>query len=169
MSDIAIQTPTTHAPTGLLARVRDSLQQLFGNATLLIGVLLLTAIFLLCVVGRLFVDPADAIVGAVPTAQAPSAAHLLGTDSQGRDMLTIMVLGTPQTLRIGLIAGVVGIAIGLCLGLIAGYFGGPTDAVIRVLSDSLSTIPGIAILLIIAVNIGHMTIELMGLTVAALA
>lgn len=169
MRDIALTTPTTSATTGNLARGGGRLKQLRGNITLTIGLLLLVAILVFCAVGRLFVNPADAIVGAVPTAQAPSAVYPLGTDSQGRDMLTIMILGTPQTLRIGLIAGVVGIAIGLCLGLIAGYFGGPIDTVIRVLSDSLSTIPGIAILLIIAVNIGHMTIELMGLTVAALA
>ena len=169
MSDIALQTPATRTANGMLARSRNPLHRLRGNAMLSIGLLILVAIFLLCAVGRLFIDPADAIVGAVPTAQHPSAAHLLGTDTQGRDMLTIMILGTPQTLRIGLIAGVVGVAIGLCLGLIAGYFGGPVDAVIRTMSDSLSTIPGIAILLIIAVNIGHMTIELMGLTVAALA
>ena len=43
-------------------------------------------------------------------------------------MLTIMVLGTPQTLRIGLIAGVVGLAIGLMLGLMSGFFGGAVDA-----------------------------------------
>jgi peptide/nickel transport system permease protein len=38
-----------------------------------------------------------------------------------------------------------------------------------VLSDSLMTVPGIAILLVIAINVGHMTVELMGLTVAALS
>jgi peptide/nickel transport system permease protein len=84
-------------------------------------------------------------------------------------MLTIMVLATPQTLRIGLIAGVVGMAIGLSLGLLSGFFGGAVDAVIRVLADSLMTVPGLAIMVIIAASVGHMTVELMGLTVAALA
>jgi peptide/nickel transport system permease protein len=81
----------------------------------------------------------------------------------------MLILGTPQTLRIGLTAGLVGVAIGLFCGLVAGYFGGVIDAVIRVLSDSLMTVPGIAILLVIAINVGHMTVEMMGFTVAALS
>jgi peptide/nickel transport system permease protein len=68
-----------------------------------------------------------------------------------------------------LTAGVVGLAIGLTLGLVSGFFGGLPDVLIRVISDSLMTVPGIAILVIIAASVGHMTIELMGLTVAALA
>src|SRR5262249_38111463 len=67
------------------------------------------------------------------------------------------------------IAGVVGVSIGLVLGLISGYFGGVVDTGIRLVSDSLMMVPGIAVLLVIAVNVGHMTIELMGLTVAVLS
>ena len=91
---------------------------------------------------------AMATVGAVaPSQRAVRRSHLLGTDSQGRDMLTIMVLATPQTLRIGLIAGVVGVAIGLVLGLlVAASSAGRSTPSIRVLSDSLMTVPGIAIL-----------------------
>jgi len=121
------------------------------------------------VIGSFVVNPADGIVGAVTPSQRPSAQHLLGTDSQGRDVLTIMVKGTPQTLRIGLIAGIVGVTIGLVLGLVSGYFGGAVDTAIRLISDSLMTVPGIAVLLVIAVNVGHMTVEMMGLTVAVLS
>jgi peptide/nickel transport system permease protein len=108
------------------------------------------------------------VASALPS-QPPSADDLLGTDSQGRDILSVLVVGTPQTLRVGLTAGMVGLAIGLILGLVSGYFGGLPDAVIRVISDSLMTVPGLAILVIIAASVGHMTVELMGLTVAALA
>ena len=139
------------------------------SGSLVIGLLILLTVLLVSVIGSFVVDPADGIVGAVTPSQRPSAQHLLGTDSQGRDMLTIMVKATPQTLRIGLIAGIVGIAIGLVLGLVSGYFGGAVDTVIRLISDSLMTVPGIAVLLVIAVNVGHMTVELMGLTVAVLS
>src|SRR5438552_8782552 len=84
-------------------------------------------------------------------------------------MLTIMVLGTPQTLRIGLVAGVVGLAVGLVLGMTSGFFGCAVDAVIGVLEDSFLTVPILAIMVVIAASVGHMTVELMGLTVAALA
>lgn len=139
------------------------------SPSLMAGLTIIVVVLLLGLVGPRFVDARNAEVGSVPPSRPPSATHPLGTDSQGRDMLTIMVIGTPQTLKIGLIAGLVGLGVGLTLGLIAGFFGGLADAVIRVLSDALLTVPGIAILVIIAANVGHMTVELMGLTVAALA
>jgi peptide/nickel transport system permease protein len=126
-------------------------------------------ILLFVAVGPLLVDTKNAEVASVLPAQPPSSDDLLGTDAQGRDVLSIMVVGTPQTLRVGLIAGIVGLAIGLTLGLISGFFGGLPDAIIRVMSDSLLTVPGLAILVIIAASVGHMTVEIMGLTVAALA
>lgn len=139
------------------------------SRSLLGGIAMLSLVVLLALLGPHFANPKLATVGAVKPSQPPSAQYLLGTDSQGRDMLTIMVLGTPQTMRIGLIAGVVGLAVGLALGLLSGFFGGMVDAVIRILADSLMTVPGLAIMVIIAASVGHMTVELMGLTVAALA
>jgi peptide/nickel transport system permease protein len=149
--------------------MRNVLRSPRWSASLVIGLLIVVAVLLVSLGGAWFVNAKDGIVGAVTPSQRPSDQHILGTDSQGRDVLTMLILGTPQTLRIGLIAGLVGVSIGLVCGLISGFFGGFVDATIRVLSDSLMTVPGIAILLVIAVNIGHMTVELMGLTVAALS
>jgi peptide/nickel transport system permease protein len=149
--------------------VRGFLRSPRLNGNLLAGIVMLGLVLLLALLGPRFVNARLAAVGAVKPSQAPSAQYLLGTDSQGRDMLTIMVLGTPQTLRIGLIAGVVGLSVGLVLGLLSGFFGGILDAFIRVLADSLLTVPSLAIMVIIAASVGHMTVELMGLTVAALA
>jgi len=136
---------------------------------MIVGLAILGFVILLGLLGPLFVDPRLAHVGAVVPKLPPSTGHLLGTDAQGRDMLTLMVLGTPQTLKMGLIAGGVGIGIGLALGLIAGYFGGLVDRAINIVSDTLMTVPGLAVLVIIAANIDHMTVEIMSLVVAALA
>ena len=136
---------------------------------LVVGVLMISAIAIFAIVGPLVVDPKQANVGATVPRMPPNAQHFLGTDTQGRDLWTVMALGTPNTLKIGLIAGFVGVAIGLVLALIAGFFGGLPDSVIRLISDSLLTVPGIAILVIIASNVEQMTIEIMALTVAALA
>ncbi|MGI9146581.1 MAG: ABC transporter permease [Chloroflexota bacterium] len=151
------------------AALRGVLRSPRMSGSLVTGLVMLGLVVVLALFGPRFVNVRLAAVGAVKPSQAPSAQYLLGTDSQGRDMLTIMVLATPQTLRIGLIAGVVGLALGLALGLLSGFFGGPIDAVIRVLADSLMTVPSLAIMVIIAASVGHMTVELMGLTVAALA
>jgi oligopeptide/dipeptide ABC transporter ATP-binding protein len=139
------------------------------TASLFAGIFILAAIAIGSVIAPLVVDTSLAQVGAVPPSLPPERAYPLGTDSQGRDMLAVMVVATPQTLRMGLIAGLVGIGIGLFLGLVAGFFGGPLDAVIRVAADSLMTVPGIAILIIIAANVESMSIELMAITVACLA
>lgn len=137
--------------------------------SLFAGLFILAAVVIGSAVAPLVVDTSKAQVGAVPPSLPPESAYPLGTDSQGRDMLAVMVIATPQTLRMGLIAGFVGIGIGLFLGLISGFFGGPLDAAVRVTSDSLMTVPAIAILIIIASNVESMSVELMAITVASLA
>src|SRR5215210_3053914 len=74
--------------------------------------------------------------------QAP---FLLGTDQQGRDMLSAILYG----LRISLVVGVLGVAfsatLGITLGLIAGYFGGAVDTMIMRIADVQLTFPAILI------------------------
>jgi peptide/nickel transport system permease protein len=137
--------------------------------SLLLGAAIMLIVALFSLIGPFFIDQKLLEVGVAIPNLAPSAAHWLGTDAQGRDMFAITVVGTPQTLKIGLVAGAVGIGIGLILGLLAGYFGGPLDTVIRTITDSLMTVPALAILIVIASNVQEMTVGLMGVTVAALA
>ncbi|NJN81186.1 MAG: ABC transporter permease subunit [Caldilineaceae bacterium] len=139
------------------------------TANLVIGLTILTIVILSSLLGPLFIDTDRALVGEVPPSLAPTSEYPLGTDSQGRDMLAVMVVAVPQTLKMGLIAGLVGISIGLVLGLLSGFFGGPLDTGVRIMADSLMTVPGIAILIIIAANVESMSVEMMALTVAALA
>jgi len=136
---------------------------------LVVGVLMLTAVVVFAVVGPLVVNEKMANVGATVPRLPPDLKHFLGTDTQGRDLWTVMALGTGNTLKIGLIAGVVGVTVGLVLALIAGFAGGLPDSLIRIVTDSLLTVPAVAILVIIASNVEQMTIEIMALTVAALA
>ncbi len=136
---------------------------------LIIGVLMFAAVVIFAVIAPIVVDPRAARVGDDLQRLPPSAKHFLGTDVQGRDLWTVMALGTGNTLKMGLIAGVVGISIGLVLGLISGYFGGLIDSSITVVTDALLTVPGIALLIVIASNVEQMTVEVMALTVAALA
>lgn len=139
------------------------------SVSLYAGVAILLFAALFGPVGGLFIDESAARLGTAEVLERPSAQHWLGSDTQGRDLFTVLVLAVPETLKIGLIAGAVGLGIGMVLALIAGYFGGAVDAVVRVLSDALLTVPAIAVLVIIAANVPQMTVGLMGLTVAALA
>lgn len=139
------------------------------GGTLIAGLTILLSVALLSVIGPFVTDATLAQVGAVRPRQPPGGDFPLGTDAQGRDMLALMIHATPATLKMGLIAGVIGVGLGSLLGLIAGQFGGWIDAVIRVLSDSLLTVPAIAILVVIAGNIDRMTTGVMALVVASLS
>ena len=139
------------------------------SGLLLVGLSILLVIVLISVIGPLFVNPHNAQVGSVIPRRPPSAQYFLGTDSQGRDMLTLLIYGTPNTLKMGLIAGFIGVGLGLVFGLLAGNFGGIIDAVIRIVADALLTVPAIAILVIIAGNVDRMTTNVMALVVASLS
>lgn len=139
------------------------------NLVLAAGLGLLGAVLLLAVAGPWLIDTNRARVGAVRPAQPPSAAHWFGTDTQGRDVFTVLVLAAPRTLEVGLIAGAVGLAVGVVLGLAAGFFPGRVDVVIRVAADVLTTIPGIAVLVLVATYVRAMSVELMALIIASLA
>lgn len=145
------------------------LRRIAREPLLLAGLLLLTALVLLAVIGPLLVDQKLAQVAAARPRQAPSLSFLLGTDGQGRDVLTSLILALPRTLEIGILAGIIGLTVGSFLGLCAGYFGGWTDTVIRLAADVMMTIPGIAVLLLVATNVRAMSVEVMALIVALLS
>ena len=169
-STSAIAQSKTTAPR----RGRNTLQSIlayFGrNPNLVIGLVLLLILVLIGLVGPLFVNVANAQPTSVIPDQPPSADYLLGSDDQGRDLLAVLVAGLPLTLRVGFIAGIVGVSIGIILGFVAGYQGGTVDTVIRLVVDTLLTVPGLLVLIIIADSIkGVISINLMALVVASLA
>ena len=73
----------------------------------------------------------------------------LGTDDQGRDVLSSIMYGTRLSLVVGLASVVVAMALGIALGLIAGYVGGAVDAVIMRVADVQLTFPAILVALLI--------------------
>jgi len=86
--------------------------------------------------------------------QEPSAAHLFGTEYFGRDVFSLIVHGTRDSLLIGASSVIVGVLIGATLGSIAGYVGGKLDTVIMRVMDVLLTVPGILLALTIAAALG---------------
>lgn len=81
---------------------------------------------------------------------APNAAHLLGTDSLGRDLLSRIIYGTRIALAVGVSTVVVSATVGTLLGLIAGYAQGIVQTVIMRITDALMAIPSLILTLIIA-------------------
>ncbi len=140
------------------------------NPLLIAGIVLLLVVTLFGPVGSLFVDTNKAKVGSAMPDQRPSVEHPLGTDTVGRDILAVVVVGTPLTLRIGLIAGTIGLGIGTLFGFLAGYFGGWVDTVLKGAADVLLTVPGLLFLVVIATTLrGAVSVDMMALVVASLA
>lgn len=136
---------------------------------LLGGLALFVLLILFGLVGPLLVPARAAQVGAAPAGVSPTASHWLGTDGQGRDVLAAMIYSTPETVKTGLVAGAIGVAIGMVLALLAGFFRGPVDAVISAVADSLLTIPGIAILIVVANHVSQLSAVGLGVAIAALS
>jgi peptide/nickel transport system permease protein len=78
-----------------------------------------------------------------------TAEHLLGTDSQGRDLLSALMYGMRVSLLIGLAAVLGAMFLGIVLGLISGYAGGRIDALIMRIADVQLSFPAILIALLI--------------------
>jgi peptide/nickel transport system permease protein len=146
------------------------LTDLRHHPLLLLGLLIVLALVLFGPVASFFVDTNGAKVGAGLPEQPPSTQYPLGTDAVGRDLLAVMVVGTPLTLRIGFIAGTIGLGLGILLGFLAGYFGGWVDTLIKGAADVLLTVPGLLFLVVIATTIkGAVSVNMMALVVASLA
>ena len=90
-------------------------------------------------------------LGATP----PSAAHWLGTDVFGRDLLTQIMYGGRISLAVGFVATAVALLIGISWGAIAGYLGGRVDAVMMRIVDILYALPFMIFIVLLMVVFGR--------------
>jgi peptide/nickel transport system permease protein len=82
--------------------------------------------------------------------QPPSAAHPLGTDELGRDILVRMLYGGQVSLFVGLTAAVAAACFGTVIGLLAGYHGGRLDAFLMRFTDGVIALPLLPLLIVLA-------------------
>lgn len=92
----------------------------------------------------------------------PSADHVLGTDSLGRDTLARIMQGLRVSLTVALFVEVLTIAVGATLGLVAGYRGGQVDNAISRLADMLFAFPGLLFAILVAAVFGQAVTERFG-------
>lgn len=158
-----------------MQRTRNILLYMRRNITLAIGLGILLFMILFTFIGSFFIDPkVDPYPLAGPASVAPTlrycpmidpecadtepVAYPFGTDAQGRDLFAVAVTGTWMTMRIGLLAGIIGIIIGTFLGFTSAFYGGWYDAIVRWAVDVLLTVPGLLILVVVASSLGDQTI-----------
>lgn len=120
-----------------------SLKDLTANTPALIAVIMLVLLLLSAIIGPFLLsyDPLAMDLGSLK--QPPSAAHFLGTDSIGRDILSRLVSGARISLSVGIIAAAISLGIGIFFGLVAGYFGNTVDALLSQVFDIFLAFPSL--------------------------
>ena len=87
--------------------------------------------------------------------EAPSAAHLFGTDEFGRDIYSRIVHGARTAMTVGFSAAILGSTIGLFVGVSSAYFGGWVDNIVQRIVDVLMAFPAIILALTVVIILGR--------------
>lgn len=129
-------------------------------ATLILGVLILTALFAPFVAVQNPYDPAQLDMWKAelpPVWQAGGEwPYLLGTDTQGRDMLSAILYGTRISIVIGVASVALSLLIGMSAGLVSGFFGGIVDNILMRIGDITLSIPTILIAILVSTIVRQM-------------
>ncbi|MGH2604750.1 MAG: ABC transporter permease, partial [Dehalococcoidia bacterium] len=165
---------TTAAWTGaaerqLVSQRRRAFRTFVKNRTAVVGLVLIVALVVIAVFAP-WIAPYDPLAQDIPRRlEPPSAAHPLGLDDRGRDILSRVIFGTRIALLVGFWSVLLGGAVGAAIGVIAGYFGGKLDAILMRLTDVLLAFPdlitGLLVLAVLGPGLEKMIIAI-GLTIA---
>lgn len=118
-------------------------------SAVLLVILLLAAIF------APVLTPYDAVTGDTANRlQSPSAAHWLGTDEMGRDVLTRLLYGARISLAVGIVPTLVSLVLGVALGMTAGFLGGKIDYIIMRFADVMLAFPSLLLAMVIMYTLG---------------
>ena len=151
----SIKAPEQLDDDGRWSLWRDALGRLYKNKPAAFSALVLCLMVLAALITP-WIAPYDYEVqnldlGATP----PSAAHWLGTDIFGRDLLTQILYGGRISLAVGFVATAVALVIGVSWGAIAGYFGGRVDSIMMRFVDIVYALPFMIFIILLMVVFGR--------------
>jgi peptide/nickel transport system permease protein len=121
---------------------------------ILIGGVLIVVLILMAVLAPLVAPYDPVVVDASQSLEPPSAAHLLGTDDLGRDVLSRVIWGARISLAVALISVSIGLLVGVSVGLVAGYLGGLVDLLAMRAIDALLAFPALILAISITAALG---------------
>jgi peptide/nickel transport system permease protein len=134
---------------------RELLGELVRSPLFLIGVFVLLA-WIVCAIFGSAIAPHDPYAQNLEAInKSPSGAHLFGTDSLGRDMLSRVIVGSRSIMVIAPLATLLGTVAGTALGLVMGYFRGFVDDAIGRLVEAFLALPLIVTALLVTNALGH--------------
>lgn len=124
------------------------------NKLAALGLLLLAAILVISAFAPLFAVQDPAAQDVMHKLEAPSAAHLFGTDEFGRDIWSRTVYGARSSLLIGIASTLIAVVVGAAIGILAGWYGGRLDAFIMQVMDVLLAFPSLILGMIVVAMLG---------------
>jgi peptide/nickel transport system permease protein len=148
-----------HAPSALASIERAAKRSqlvptMRRHPRLFIGGALVILLIATALIGP-FLSPYNPIIGDVSESlEAPSWAHWLGTDDQGRDVLSRVISGARVSLSVGLISVSIGFLVGVSMGMLAGYAGGVVDLLLMRVIDALLAFPALLLAISITAALG---------------
>lgn len=138
--------PTAPRRTGFL---RNVWKVLLRKPSRMVGAAIVVVFVVLGVIGP-WLYPADLPQDSAHLLAGPSARHLLGTDFEGTDVLSLLIIGSRYVLVAAALAALVTVVIGTGIGLYAGYRRGRPDSALMRVTDFVLTIPGFPLLLVLS-------------------
>lgn len=134
---------------------RELLRELVRSPLFLVGGLVLL-FWIVCAIFGNVIAPHDPLAQNLENInKAPSGAHLFGTDSLGRDMLSRVIVGSRSILIIAPLATLLGTVAGTAIGLVMGFFRGVTDDVLGRFVEAFLALPVVVTALLVTDALGH--------------
>ena len=145
----------TSAEGGGTSLAVDALKRLSRNPVAIAGAIIVVLFLLLAIFAPLLApkDPFTRYLIDEIRQNTPLPAREgfpLGTDQDGRDLLSRLIVGSQQSLLVGVLATMIGLCVGMVMGVLAGALGGWTDAVLMRFTDVLLSIPSLLLAISIA-------------------
>jgi peptide/nickel transport system permease protein len=144
MADVvALPLRGTSAARGPLLRWRRSRawQRFARNRLAVVCALFLVALTAVILLAPLVLPSGPEEGNLLESLEGPSLAHPLGTDTNGRDILTRLLYGGRVSLSVGLVAVTLSLLLGTVIGALSGFYGGWVDAVLMRLTEAMLSLP----------------------------
>jgi peptide/nickel transport system permease protein len=160
--------PGSSAQTVAPSAAPGILSELTRNRAGLLGFCVFAILVITAFIGPFFV-PQTLPTNVAAIYQPPSWQHLLGTDSEGRDILIQMINGGQSIILVGAMAALISTLIAITFGALAAYLGGTVDSVVMLIADIVLTLPQIVLLAVLATFIRLNSAWLLAVIIALLS
>lgn len=139
-----------HAKPQKSSMAKRRVQKFCKNKAAVVSIILMFLLIMACIVGPLLSPHDPNAITVLDQYAKPSAEHLLGCDSLGRDLLTRVLYGGRWSLLIGIMTSLCVNILGASLGVISGYFGRKVDSVIVTISEFMQLLPTTLIIIMLS-------------------